>query len=94
MLSIRLKHGLTTLSFDSKYVKNSSTTNSIAYRGAVLWNALGWSDETVFLDSEDIGSFLKNVVKSHAFNDFNFNVSVPQVINNRLRDLNYLTFLL
>ena len=63
--------------------------SAIAWIGSVLWNALGRSEGTVFRDSEDIGSFLKNVVKSHAFNDFNFNVSTPQVINNRFRDFKY-----
>ena len=36
----RLKHGIIAPSFGSKYMQNS-----IAYRGAVLWNALGRSDD-------------------------------------------------
>ena len=49
----RTKHGLIAQRFASNYVKNS-----IAYRGAVLWNAIGRSNGLI-LDCTDMKSFLK-----------------------------------
>ena len=56
-LSSRLKHGLIVPSFACKYVKNS-----ISYRGAVLWNAIGRTNRSI-LERTDLKSFFKNVVK-------------------------------
>ena len=68
-----MKNGLIAPSFAS---------NSIAYRDAVLWNAIGRSKCSI-LDCTDMKSVLKNVVKCYAFNDFNVKVLAPQIINNR-----------
>ena len=84
----RMKNGLIAPNFASKYGKNS-----IAYRGAVLWNAIGRSKCSI-LDSTDMKSFLKNVVKCYAFDDFNFNVLAPQIINNRSENFIYFNCLL
>ena len=81
--SLRLKHGLVALSFSSKYVKNS-----ISYRGAVPWNAIGWSNRSI-LECTDLKSFLKNVINCHTFKDFNFNVLDPQIINKRSENFIY-----
>ena len=54
--SSRLKHGLIAPRFSSKYVQNS-----ISYRGAVLWNAIGRSNRSI-LEYTDLKSFLQNVV--------------------------------
>ena len=81
--SSRLKHGLKAPSFTSKYVQNS-----ISYRGAVLWNAIGRSDRSI-LECTDLKSFLKNVVNCHTFKDFNFNVLAPQIINKRSENFVY-----
>ena len=79
----RTKHGLIAPSFASNYVKNS-----IAYRGAVLWNAIGRSNSSI-LDCTGMKSFLKKVVKCCTFSDFNFNVLAPQTINNRFENFLY-----
>jgi len=63
--SSRLKSGLIVPSFASKYVKNS-----ISHRGAVLWNAIGWTNRSI-LERTDLKSFLKNVVKCNTFKEFN-----------------------
>ena len=81
--SSRLKHGLIVPSFASKYIKNS-----ISYRGAVLWNALGRTNRSI-LESTDLKSFLKNVVNCSTFKDFNFSVLAPQIINKRSESLIY-----
>ena len=81
--SSRLKHGLIAPSFASKYVQNS-----ISYRGAVLWNAIGRSNGSI-LECTDMKSFLKNVVKCHTFKYFNFNVLAPQIINKRSENFIY-----
>ena len=81
--SSQLKHGLIVPSFASKYVKNS-----ISYRGAVLWNAIGRTNRSI-LDSTDLKSFLKNVVNCNTFEDFNLNVLAPQIINKRSESLIY-----
>ena len=81
--SSRLKHGLMVPSFASKYVHNS-----ISYRGAVLWNAIGRSNRSI-LEYTDLKSFLKNVVNCHAFKDFHFNVLAPQIINKRSENFIY-----
>ena len=73
----RSKHGLIAKRFASNHVKNS-----IAYRGAVLWNGIGRSNGSI-LDCTDMKSFLKKVVKCCTFSDLNFNVLAPQTINNR-----------
>ena len=52
----RTKHGLIAPRFASNYVENS-----IAYRGAVLWNTIGRSNGPI-LDCTDMKSFLKKVV--------------------------------
>ena len=82
----RLRHGLTAPSFTSKYMQNS-----IAYRGAVLWNAIGGSHPSLIdrFEHLDIKSFLKNVANCYTFRDFNFNVLAPQTINNRFKDFTY-----
>ena len=82
----RLRHGLTAPSFTSKYMQNS-----IAYRGAVLWNAIGRSHPSLIdrFEHFDIKSFLKNMANCHTFRDFNFNVLAPQIINNRFKDFTY-----
>ena len=79
----RMQNGLIAPSFASKY-----GANSIAYRGVVLWNAIGRSKCSI-LDCTDMKSFLKNVVKCYAFNDFNFNVLALQIINNRSENFIY-----
>ena len=66
----RTKHGLIAPRFASNYVKNS-----IAHRGAVLWNAIGRSNGSI-LDCTDMRSLLKKVVKR-------FSLLAPQTINNR-----------
>ena len=71
------KHELIAPRFGSNCVKNS-----IAYRGAVLWNAIGRSNGSI-LDCTDIKSLLEKVVKCSTFSDFNFNLLAPQIINNR-----------
>ena len=76
----RMKHGLIAPRFASNYVKNS-----IAYRVAVLWKAIGRSNGSI-LDRTDMKSLLKNVVK---YCDFNFNVLAPQTINNRSENFLY-----
>ena len=81
--SSRLKHGLIAPRFSSKYVQNS-----ISYRGAVLWNAIGRSNRSI-LEYTDLKSFLQNVVNCHTFKDFNFNVLAPQIINNRSENFIY-----
>ena len=81
--SSQLKHGLIVPSFASKYVKNS-----ISYRGAVLWNAIGRTNRSI-LDSTDLKSFVKNVVNCNTFKDFNFNVLAPQIINKRSESFIY-----
>ena len=81
--SSRLKHGLIVPSFASKYVHNS-----ISYRGAVLWNAIGRSNRSI-LECTDLKSFLKNVVNCHAFKDFHLNVLAPQIINKRSENFIY-----
>ena len=81
--SSRLKHGLIAPSFASKYVQNS-----ISYRGAVLWNAIGRSNGSI-LECTDMKSFLKNVVKYHTFKYFNFNVLAPQIIDKRSENFIY-----
>ena len=81
--SSRLKHGLIAPSFASKYVQNS-----ISYRGAVLWNAIGRSNGSI-LECTDMKSFLKNAVKCHTFKYFNFNVLAPQIINKRSENFIY-----
>jgi len=53
--SSRLKHGLKASSFASKYVQNS-----ISFRGAVPWNAIGRSNGSI-LECTDVKSFFKNV---------------------------------
>ena len=78
--SSRLKHGLIALSLASKYVKNS-----ISYREAVLWNAIGRTNRSI-LESTDLKSFLKNVVNCNTFKEFNFNVLAPQIINKKIRE--------
>ena len=82
----RLRHGLTAPSFTAKYMRNS-----IAYRGAVLWNAIGRSHPSLIdrFEHLDIKSFLKNVANCYTFRDFNFNVLAPQTINNRFKDFTY-----
>ena len=62
--SSRLKHGLIAPRFSSKYVQNS-----ISYRGAVLWNAIGRSNRSI-IECTNLNSFLKNVVNCHTFKDF------------------------
>ena len=82
--SSRLKHGLIAPKFSSKYVQNS-----ISYRGAVIWNAIGRSNTSI-LECTDVKSFLKNVVNCHTFcKNFNFNVLASQIINNRSENFNY-----
>ena len=81
--SSQLKHGLIVPSFASKYVKNS-----ISYRGAVLWNAIGQTNRSI-LESTDLKSFLKNVVNCNTFKDFTFNVLAPQIINKRSESFIY-----
>ena len=81
--SSRLKQGLIAPSFTSKYVQNS-----ISYRGAVLWNAIGRSDRSI-LECTDLEFFLKNVVDCHTFNEFDFNVLAPQTINKRSENFIY-----
>ena len=76
----RMKNGLIAPRFASKYGQNS-----IAYRGAVLWNAISRSKCSILYYK----SFLKNVVKCYAFDDFNFNVLAPQIINNRSENFKY-----
>ena len=76
----RTKHGLIAPRFASNYVKNS-----IAYRVAVLWKVIGRSNGSI-LDRTDMKSLLKKVVK---YCDFNFNVLVPQTINNRSENFLY-----
>ena len=49
--SSRLKHGLIAPSFASKYVHNS-----ISYRGAVLWNAIGRSNRSI-MECKDLNPF-------------------------------------
>ena len=80
----RLRHGLIAPSFTSKYMQNS-----IAYRGAVLWNAIGRSHPSLIdrFEHLDIKSFLKNVANCYTFRDFN--VLAPQIINNRFKDFTY-----
>ena len=82
----RLRHGLTAPSFTSKYMQNS-----IAYRGAVLWNAIGRSHPSLIDRFEHLGikSFLRNVANCYTFRDFNFNVLAPQTINHRFKDFRY-----
>ena len=82
----RLRHGLIAPSFTSKYMQNS-----IAYRGAVLWNAIGRSHPSLIdrFEHLDIKSFLKNVANCYTFRDLNFNVLAPQIINNRFKDFTY-----
>ena len=75
--SSRLKHRLIAPRFSSKYVQNS-----ISYRGAVLWNAIGRSNRSI-IECTNLNSFLKNVVNCRTFKDFNFNVLAPQIINKR-----------
>ena len=55
--------------------------SSIAQQ-AVLWNATGRSNRSK-LECTDVKSVLKNVVNCRTFKDFNFNVSAPQIINDR-----------
>ena len=81
--SSRLKQGLIAPSFTSKYVQNS-----ISYRGAVLWNAIGRSDRSI-LECTDLEFFLKNVVDCHTFKEFDFNVLAPQTINKRSENFIY-----
>ena len=70
---LRMNNGLIAPRFASQYGQNA-----IAYGGAVLWNAIGRSKCSI-VDYTDMKSFLKNVVKCCAFNDFNFNVLAPQM---------------
>ena len=77
------KPGLIASRFASNYVKNS-----IAYRGAVLWNAISRSNSSI-LDCTDMKSFLKKIVKCSTFNDFHFKVLSPQTINNRSENFLY-----
>ena len=79
----RTKHGLIAPKFASNYDKNS-----IAYRGAVLWKAIGRSNGSI-LGCTDMRSLLKKVVKYCSFSDFNFNVLAPQTINNRSENFLY-----
>ena len=51
--SLRLKHGLIAPRFYSKCVQNS-----ISYRGAVLWNAIGRSNRSM-LECTDLKSFFE-----------------------------------
>ena len=81
--SSRLKHELIAPWFSFKYVQNS-----ISYRGAVLWNAIGRSNRSIF-QCTDLKYFLKNVVHCHKFKDFNLNVLAPQIINKRLENFNF-----
>ena len=81
--SSRLKHGLIAPRFSSKHVQNS-----ISYRGAVLWNAIGRSNKSI-IECTDLKSFLKNVVNCHTFKDFSFNVLAPQIINKRSENFTY-----
>ena len=104
----RTNHGLIAPRFASNDVKNS-----IAYRGVVLWNAIGRNlvprvlsyppygavgenpgnevgrSNGSILHCTDMKSLLKKVVKYCSFSDFNFNVLVPQKINNRSENFLY-----
>ena len=79
----RTKHGLIAPKFASNCDKNS-----IAYRGAVLWKAIGRSNGSI-LGCTDMRSLLKKVVKYCSFSDFNFNFLAPQTINNRFENFLY-----
>ena len=78
-----VQSGLIEPSFASKYVKNS-----ISYRGAALWNTIGRTNRSI-LESTNLKSFLKNVVKCNTLRDFNFNVLAPQIINKRSENFIY-----
>ena len=93
--SSRLKHGLKAPSFTSKYVQNSISCRAVGcplerYRAIQerLSSSLGRSDRSI-LECTDLKSFLKNVVNCHTFNDFNFNVLAPQIINKRSENFIY-----
>lgn len=55
---------------DSSLTPNKTRIAIIAYRGAILWNALGRSDGSVFDCTDIIKSFMKNVRKSYTFKTF------------------------
>ena len=86
--SSRLKHGLKAPSFTSKYVQNSISCRAVgcpleryrAIQERLFSSSLGRSDRSI-LECTDLKSFLKNVVNCHTFNDFNFNILAPQIIN-------------
>ena len=82
----RTKHGLIAPRFASNYVENS-----IAYEGAVLWNAIDRSNGSILDCSDKIFFSEKGRYKCFTFSDFDFNVLPRQTINNRSE--NFLYFL-
>ena len=62
---------------------------SIAYRGATLWNAIARKDQ-VITNATEISSFVREVSKTNTFQDFNFNTFSVQTTNNRIKDFIYI----
>ena len=70
--------------FNTHFMKQS-----IAYRGATLWNAIAWKDQ-VITNATEISSFVREVSKTNTFQDFNFNTFSVQTTNNRIKDFIYI----